>query len=273
MWNCSCGQYNEGKFCTNCGAPKPQTTLSTVSGFPRRRDLKAEARERVSKQRRLTVNATYLSIVGVSTLISALSASFMYIIIFVISLISVLSDRGLYYNYEEFENAFLSRMWWLFLLMAVLIILVEVFFTNVYKCGEYSVSLHIRRGQELHTEHIFNGFTNYRHTLLGMLRYIVFLSLWLLVPVYGIMRKYSYKMVPYILMDRPELSPREAMSYSRAIMHGHRWQLFMLYLSFAGWYILNALTFGILGIFFLFPYYDTTVAGFYEAVVKDYERS
>ena len=42
-------------------------------------------------------------------------------------------------------------------------------------------------------------------------------------------------------------------------MHGEKWHLFLLQLSFIGWYLLCLPTFG-LGILFLTPYYMATMA-------------
>ena len=105
----------------------------------------------------------------------------------------------------------------------------------------------------------------------GRLYHAVISFLWLLIPVYGLTRLYSYLMVPFILINKPQLSAKEAMSYSRAIMQGYRWKYFCLRLSFIGWHLLNSFTYGILGIFYVYPYYDVACAGFYEAVVKEYD--
>lgn len=79
----------------------------------------------------------------------------------------------------------------------------------------------------------------------------------------GIILAYAYAMVPYLLHDYPELSIREAMKISREMMRGHKWELFILDLSFIGWFILGILTFGI-GILFAQPYQLTARAAFYD---------
>ena len=79
----------------------------------------------------------------------------------------------------------------------------------------------------------------------------------------GIILAYAYAMVPYLLHDYPELSIREAMKISREMMRGHKWELFILDLSFIGWFILGILTFGI-GILFAQPYQRTARAAFYD---------
>lgn len=79
----------------------------------------------------------------------------------------------------------------------------------------------------------------------------------------GIILAYAYAMVPYLLHDYPELSIREAMKISRQMMRGHKHELFILDLTFIGWFILGILTFGI-GLLFAQPYWLTARAAFYE---------
>ena len=89
----------------------------------------------------------------------------------------------------------------------------------------------------------------------------LFRFLWgLLLIVPGIIKRYSYRMAPYILADRPELSGTEVLTLSRQMMNGHKWKTFVLDLSFLGWNILSALTFGLLGVFYVNPYRQCTNA-------------
>ena len=91
--------------------------------------------------------------------------------------------------------------------------------------------------------------------------YTVLWTLLLIVP--GIVKGYSYRMVPYILADRPELNHKEAITLSRQMMNGNKWKTFVLDLSFLGWAILDALTLGIVGIFYANPYMEHTYAELY----------
>lgn len=92
----------------------------------------------------------------------------------------------------------------------------------------------------------------------------LFRFLWgLLLFVPGIIKRYSYRMAPYILADRPELSGTEVLTLSRQMMNGHKWKTFVLDLSFLGWNILSALTFGLLGVFYVNPYRQCTNAELY----------
>lgn len=77
-------------------------------------------------------------------------------------------------------------------------------------------------------------------------------------------------MTPFILADNPELSANQAIDRSRAMMKGHKFDLFWLYLSFIGWGLLCVLTVGI-RLFWFCPYIYTSVAAFYQDIKAEYE--
>ncbi len=90
--------------------------------------------------------------------------------------------------------------------------------------------------------------------------YILLWSLLLIVP--GIIKGYSYSMAPYILADNPNLSPSRAITLSRQMMDGNKADLWVLHLSFLGWYLLGTLA-CFVGILFVNPYAYSTEAEFY----------
>jgi len=75
----------------------------------------------------------------------------------------------------------------------------------------------------------------------------------------------AYSMVPFVLQDHPELSPKEALNKSRLMMRGHKGDLFILWFSFFGWWILGIMTLGI-GFLWIQPYWNTAIAHFYEDI-------
>ena len=78
-----------------------------------------------------------------------------------------------------------------------------------------------------------------------------------------IVLQYAYAMVPFLLRDYPELTATEALRTSREMMKGHKWDLFVLDLTFIGWIILCCFTLGI-GWLWLKPYMCAARAHFYE---------
>ena len=94
----------------------------------------------------------------------------------------------------------------------------------------------------------------------------LYTALWtLLFVVPGIIKSLSYAMTPFILADHPELTASEAIYRSKKLMDGHKMDLFILSLTFIGWDILSALTFGI-GFLFLNPYRNAAYAAFYRNI-------
>ncbi|MDF3266137.1 MULTISPECIES: DUF975 family protein [Lactiplantibacillus] len=99
----------------------------------------------------------------------------------------------------------------------------------------------------------------------------VWIFLWtflLLVP--GIIKSLAYSQAYYIYRDaidqQQSISCRDAISKSRALMNGHKWEYFMLQLSFIGWGLLIMITFGIAAIW-VQPYYHLTMANYYRHLV------
>jgi uncharacterized membrane protein len=69
-------------------------------------------------------------------------------------------------------------------------------------------------------------------------------------------------MVPYILADNPNIGSKRAIELSRNMTMGHKWDMFVLDLSFIGWYLLGLLALGV-GILFVMPYENATNAELY----------
>ena len=129
------------------------------------------------------------------------------------------------------------------------------------------------REESVDLENLFDGFRGGRYTRVFCAIFLVnlftfFWALLLIIP--GIMKAFSYALTPYIIMDEPELTARQAITRSCEIMEGRRWKLFCLYLSFIGWGILSLLTFGI-GFLWLAPYMNASIAAFYEDARTEYE--
>lgn len=90
--------------------------------------------------------------------------------------------------------------------------------------------------------------------------YIFLWSLLFIIP--GIIKSYEYRFVPYILAEDPTVESNEALFRSREMTQGYKMEIFILDLSFIGWYILGGLFFGI-GTFLVDPYREATNARLY----------
>lgn len=108
----------------------------------------------------------------------------------------------------------------------------------------------------------FDG-NNWKGIVGGMFLKDLFVFLWtLLFIIPGIVKGYAYSMVPYILADNPNIGAKRAIELSDNMTRGHKWDMFVLNLSFLGWYLLGVLCFFIGGIF-VRPYDDATHAELY----------
>ncbi|MCL2222998.1 MAG: DUF975 family protein [Oscillospiraceae bacterium] len=73
----------------------------------------------------------------------------------------------------------------------------------------------------------------------------------------------AYCMQPYILAAHPNVTATNALKLSKRMTKGYRGKIFVMWLSFLGWHILNIFTLGILGIFYVVPYMRTVSAGYF----------
>lgn len=128
------------------------------------------------------------------------------------------------------------------------------------------IFLNLAKREDVSVGDVFKGFniTGKAVWLNIITNFFVFLwSLLLIIP--GIIKIFSYSMASFILADNPELTAREALSESIRIMDGHKFDLFVLQLSFFWWYLLGAITFGIAYVYVV-PYFEATMTNFYNEI-------
>ena len=145
--------------------------------------------------------------------------------------------------------------------------LLDIFLINPVRVGGYNFFNRQREGTSKFTN-IFGGFAHghYKASVRNMFLKGLYETLWsMLFIIPGIIKSYSYWMVPYITAANPNLSASRAFEISKKTMNGDKWRTFVLQLSFIGWDLLAALTFGI-GYYFLAPYKETTYAELYAAL-------
>ena len=97
---------------------------------------------------------------------------------------------------------------------------------------------------------------------------VFFLFLWTFTIVGLPIKFYSYYMVSFIIAENPTLKVREALKLSETMMRGNRWKLFKLDLSFVPWFALSFITFGILQLFYVNPYFAASRAEYYMELRK-----
>lgn len=138
--------------------------------------------------------------------------------------------------------------------------------TVVLSAGYILYALNVRKGLETPYSTMFDGFLFVGKIILLSIVQYIFIFLWsLLFIIPGIIAGYRYRFALYNLCENPEMGVMEAINMSKAQTRGHKWELFVLDLSWIGWNLLCALTLGILSIW-ITPYIQQTDIGYFQAI-------
>lgn len=133
----------------------------------------------------------------------------------------------------------------------------------VAELGVCAFHTRLNLGQRPPFSSLFERFDIFLKALGLKLFMLLFIFLWsLLLFVPGIIAAYRYSMAPYLMAEYPDMGIIEAVNRSKELMNGNKGRLFCLDLSFIGWWLLSALTVGILGLW-IAPYMLTARAAFY----------
>lgn len=137
---------------------------------------------------------------------------------------------------------------------------------TVLGAGYVVYTMSVRKGLYTSYSTLFDGFIFAGKVILLNIVISAFVFLWsMLFFIPGIIASYRYRFALYNLCDDPSLGVMEALNMSKAQTRGHKWQLFVLDLSFIGWNLLCLLTLGILSIWIM-PYVQQTDIGYFEAI-------
>lgn len=135
------------------------------------------------------------------------------------------------------------RLWGISLLSSLITILILVFgilpiitipVTLTLSAGMSVIYLNGFKGREVNSEQLFSGFKNFAHVAGGMCWKKLWILIWALVPIAGIafavIKSLSYAFVPYILIERPEISATEALKYSMKKTNGLKLKMFIAWI-------------------------------------------
>lgn len=94
----------------------------------------------------------------------------------------------------------------------------------------------------------------------------LFVTLWsLLLIVPGIIATYRYSQIFFILAENPEKGILQCIRESKEMMVGHKWEYFVLEMSFILWYLLAFVT-CFLSYIYVYPYSMVTFANYYNRI-------
>ena len=156
-------------------------------------------------------------------------------------------------------------------LFSILGVIATYVVTPALSVGLTMVYLEVTYGEGVNVPTLFKTFQNTHQWIASVILLIligIFTLLWsLLLVIPGIIKSLSYSMSYYILAENPDMTAREALNESKAIMHGHKMDLFVLELSFIPWLLLVAVTLGIAAIW-VEPYMQLTLTNFYHNIKR-----
>lgn len=231
-------------------------------------------------------------------------------VVFILSLLNAYNKNPIIKNISEDIIEASSEPLLTVILIGVLSILFKVFIVNPILYGGDSCFLRGVSSGQSDISDLANAFRegNYAHIVKTMLVRDIFLILWILLPLVPIFlivfssdistdsieqwrtlyvfmvlplfifKTYQYRFIPFILDDYPEMPSLEIIRRSKEISKGHKFGMFILDLSFIGWYLLAVLlliigvTIGryllasilfIIGIIIIQPYHQSTIAFLY----------
>ena len=143
---------------------------------------------------------------------------------------------------------------------------VSIIVTPAFALSTVRIYLMVVRGGTPEVKNCFDGFDDFFSAFKVTLLVGIYTFLWsLLFIIPGIVKGYSYSMALYVLADNKGKSARECIAESKAMMEGHKMELFVLDLSFIGWYLLCTLTCGLASLY-VAPLLNATHANVYETI-------
>ncbi|WP_379970652.1 DUF975 family protein [Ectobacillus sp. sgz5001026] len=193
----------------------------------------------------------------------AVGSTFLYILAsafgsYVISgIIAILSNW--------FQDTFLQ------VVLSLISVLATFFLTGILVLGIFKIYLGLAQGKNVQVGDLFSYFAGWAKiwkaflTVFFLTLYTFLWSVLLIVP--GIIKSFSYSLTYFVLLDHPEFTVNRALGESKRLMQGQKWKLFVVLLSFIGWYLLSIITLGLANLW-VTPYVSVSFAHFYENLKK-----
>ena len=140
----------------------------------------------------------------------------------------------------------------------------SIIITPAFTLSIYRVYVNLFKGAAPQVKDAFCGFDDFWAAFKVTFLVGLFTFLWsLLFIIPGIIKSLSYSMSLYILAENKGKAALECINESKAMTNGYKGELFLLGLSFIGWLLLTAVTFGIAYIW-VGPYMQATYIHAYQ---------
>ncbi len=135
------------------------------------------------------------------------------------------------------------RLWGLSLMNTLLVILISIFgilpiitvpVILTLTAGMYMIYLDGYHKKEVYSDQLFAGFKNFPHVAGGMCWKGLWIFIWALIPIVGIVfaivKTFSYAFVPFVLIEKPNISATEALRYSMKKTKGYKGKMFIAWI-------------------------------------------
>lgn len=161
--------------------------------------------------------------------------------------------------------------WLLIVVSLALIFFVQTFIVDVYQIVMRRMLLEGRcyKRVPLHRVWFLMRVRKWMHAGVTLLLKQALHTVWGLTVIGGVVKYYSYYLVPYIAAENPSIKAADAITLSRQMMDGHKWECFVMELSFWGWRFLGFFTMGIANIFYINPFMAATMAEYYVSLREE----
>ncbi|OUN15357.1 MULTISPECIES: DUF975 family protein [unclassified Allofournierella] len=169
-------------------------------------------------------------------------------------------------DYDPYWSLIFSILWIVMIAVILLCLAWGIFVGSPMKVAQCRYMMENRCGNPPFSS-LFSVFSNkdaYLNVVKTMFLRNLFIFLWsLLCVIPGIYKEYQYYYIPYLLAENPYMSFDRAKELSIAMTDGEKMDIFVLDLSFIGWYLLGAII--LIGGIFVNPYAQATYAELYAA--------
>ena len=151
-----------------------------------------------------------------------------------------------------------------------LVEIIQLVVSAILEVASLNVYLKMSRSPEPVSFSAFlEGLNNWARATLAILWTFLWIFIWsflLIIP--GIIKSFAYSQIFYIIAEYKEISVTKALKISMIITKGHKWDLFVMHLTFIGWDLLCIITFG-LALLWVEPYRTMTCTNAYHALLKE----
>lgn len=174
-------------------------------------------------------------------------------------------------NYVNEESNSFPQSVFIMCIIAMIVLLIRVLFINPLRIGNsrlFLESIKYKKSRLRVLEYSFKEHYYYESVNTMFIKDL-YVHLWAITIIGGIIKHYSYFMVEYITAENPFISAKDCIFMSRTMMNGYKRKALLLDISFLLWNVLAILTLGLAGVF-VTPYYEACKAELYRKLREEY---